>query len=192
MITIDGIKESTYIINKSKFISLAYPVFNEIECREILEILREKYSDATHICFAYLLECPQIEKCNDDGEPSGTAGKPLLELLKKRKLNNVLIVVIRYFGGIKLGAGGLVRAYTNSGNMSLDMAKIIEIKVVNKYKVIIPYEEVNKLKNLITSHGGTIKDIKYNEQIEIEFLLEDIENLNGYNYEKIGSEKICL
>jgi len=192
MITINTICESTYIINKSKFISLAYPVFDEDECKKILTELREKYLDATHICFAYLLECPQIEKCSDDGEPSGTAGKPLLELLKKRKLNNVLLVVVRYFGGIKLGAGGLVRAYTNSGNMSLDLAKIIEMKEVSKYRVFILYEEVNKFKNMITSLGGTIKDIKYNEQIEIEFLLEDVSKLTDYNYEKIGSEKICL
>ena len=110
--------------------------------------------------------------------------------MKKRKLNNVLLVVIRYFGGIKLGAGGLVRAYTNSGNLALDKAKIIEVKDKKKYKIKVNYEDVNKLKNLISSSMGEIRNIVYEECAEIEFICEDINSFSNYTLEEIGSEKI--
>ena len=191
MITIDKIYTETYIINKSKFISYAYPVFNEDECKKTLDVLRQKYSDATHICFAYILDSPKIEKCSDDGEPSGTAGKPILELIRKKKLSNILVVVIRYFGGIKLGAGGLVRAYTTSGNMALDSAKIIEVKDINKYMVEVSYDDVNRIKSLILSLSGEIKSIEYGEKAKLEFLSEDISNLSNFSVKLIGSEKVC-
>ena len=190
MITIDNIYEAEYIINKSKFISIAYPVFTEDECKKYLQELNKKYGDATHICFAYLLEFPAMEKCSDNGEPSGTAGKPMLELLKKRKLNNVLLVVIRYFGGIKLGAGGLVRAYTNSGNLALDKAKIIEVKEICKYRIKVKYDDVNKVKGLINSSFGEIKNIVYGELAEIEFISDSVDVFSNYDLEKIGSEKV--
>jgi uncharacterized YigZ family protein len=178
------------VINKSKFISIAYPVFDEDSCKKYLDELNKKYSDATHICFAYVLSSPKVEKCSDNGEPSGTAGKPLLELLKKKKLSNVMIVVIRYFGGIKLGAGGLVRAYTNSGNLSLNKAKVIEVKEVNKYRVRLEYDSVNQFKNLIASNQGSIIKIEYSERTIIEFICEDISAFGEYDLELIGSEKI--
>ena len=86
MISIDKVYFSEYVIQKSKFFSYAYPVFDENKCKEILDELREKYNDATHVCFAYILSTPRVEKCSDDGEPTGTAGKPIIELLKKKKL----------------------------------------------------------------------------------------------------------
>lgn len=190
MNTIDNIYEEIYEINKSKFISIAYPVFDEDSCKKYLDELNKKYSDATHICFAYVLSSPKVEKCSDNGEPSGTAGKPLLELLKKKKLSNVMIVVIRYFGGIKLGAGGLVRAYTNSGNLSLNKAKIIEVKEVNKYRVKLEYDSVNQFKNLVASNQGSIIKIEYSERTIIEFICEDISSFGEYDLELIGSEKV--
>lgn len=191
MVTIDKEYTSEYVINKSKFISYAYPVYDEDKCKEYVQMLNKKYNDATHVCYAYVLDCPKVEKCSDDGEPSGTAGKPILELIKKRKLSNVLVAVIRYFGGIKLGAGGLVRAYTNSGNLALEMAKVIEVKDIKKYRINVGYDDVNRLKNLITAHGATITNIIYSELTMIEFLSEDITFLQGYNLEEIGSEKVC-
>ena len=191
MITIDNKYTDTYIINKSRFVSYAYPVFEETECKEYIDDLNKRHHDATHVCFAYVLDSPKVEKCSDDGEPSGTAGKPLLELIKKKKLSNVLIVVVRYFGGIKLGAGGLVRAYTNSGNCALEMARVIEVKEIKKYKISVNYDDVNKLKNLIISHGATITNVVYNEKTEIEFLSENIEYFQEYQPEEIGSEKVC-
>ena len=111
---IKDINESTIIIDKSKFITTLYPVesVEEIEC--VLTATRKKYYDATHNCYAYIFDNGRIQKCSDDGEPGGTAGYPILNVLKKKNLTNVLVAVVRYFGGIKLGAGGLTRAYTKS------------------------------------------------------------------------------
>ena len=192
MISIDKVYQNEYIINKSRFIAIAYPVWNEVECKEILNNLRREYSDATHICHAYIMDKPKVEKCSDDGEPSGTAGKPMLELLKKRKLSNILLVIIRYFGGIKLGAGGLVRAYTNSGNVVLDMVKIINVIEAKKYRICLDYSQVDKVKKLIISNNGTILKLQYSELAEMEFLLDNIDILSDYKIKEIGSEKICL
>ena len=104
--------ENTYIIKKSKFLTKLYKVNSIKEIDDILNNLKSEYSDSTHICYAYIINSK--EKCFDDGEPSGTAGMPILNILKKNNISNILAVVIRYFGGIKLGAGGLTRAYSNS------------------------------------------------------------------------------
>ena len=106
--------ENEIIIKKSKFITKLYEIDNTDCISEIIDNLKKEYKKATHICYAYIVNGQ--EKAVDDGEPSGTAGRPILNVLQKRKENNKLVVVIRYFGGIKLGAGGLVRAYTKSAS----------------------------------------------------------------------------
>ena len=103
--------EETYIINKSKFITKLYRIESEEEILNILDNLKKEYKDATHICYAYIIS--NTKRFNDDGEPGGTAGIPILNVLENNELDYILAVVIRYFGGIKLGAGGLVRAYSN-------------------------------------------------------------------------------
>ena len=170
MFSIDKSQEALYEINKSKFFSFAYPVFSVEQVEEILSRLQDKFSDATHICYAYTIDSPKAEKANDDGEPSGTAGKPLLELLKKRKIHNTLVAVIRYFGGIKLGASGLVRAYTTAGNMSLDKSTIVEFFEVEKYRVKAPIEQGVKLRNTILSKGGEIIIERYEDKYITEFI----------------------
>ena len=196
MVSIDGIYEDCYIINKSKFFSFAYPVFSEGEVKEILKSLREKYSDATHICFAYSLSSPRLEKADDNGEPSGTAGKPMLELLKKKNLENVLIVVIRYFGGLKLGAGGLVRAYTTASNIVLDKSNVVEIKKVPIYKAIIDVSIGNKLQEFVRKNGGNIRNCLYSEKTTLEFVGDIEEKIKSVfpecEIEQVGSENICL
>lgn len=112
MKTIIEEKETIYIVNKSKFIGIIKKVFNEEEINTILTTYQKKYSDATHICYAYILE--NKEKYSDDKEPSKTAGFPILEVLKKNNLCYTLAIVIRYFGGIKLGSNGLIRSYSNT------------------------------------------------------------------------------
>ena len=112
MYSIKETTKNTIEIKKSKFITILYRINNVEEVNTILYKVSSKYSDATHVCYAYILN--NIEKCSDNGEPSGTAGLPILNVLKKKNLTNILAIVIRYFGGIKLGAGGLVRAYSNS------------------------------------------------------------------------------
>lgn len=101
-------------MNKSKFYSFIYNVTRVEEVNEILANLRAEYKKATHVCYAYILTSPSAEKCSDDGEPSGTAGLPIITMLKRKNMHDCLAVVVRYFGGKKLGAGGLIRAYTHA------------------------------------------------------------------------------
>lgn len=120
-----------YVINKSKFIVCLIKI-NSLNINNELDELKKIYKGATHYCYAYIFK--NYEKCSDDGEPSGTAGIPILNVLKKNNLNNVLCVVIRYFGGIKLGAGGLVRAYSNTVSETirdLEIVENIEYKALN-------------------------------------------------------------
>jgi uncharacterized YigZ family protein len=195
MVSIDKEYSSEYIIQKSRFLSFAYPVFDESKCKDILDNARKKFSDATHVCFAYILSSPRVEKCSDDGEPVGTAGKPIIELLKKKKLENILVIVVRYFGGIKLGAGGLVRAYTNSANMSLNDCKVIEFYEVNKYRVEISHDMSSKFLNALENSKIKVINIEYCEKVKIEFLCENVENLKNIFYDTcfigIGKEIVC-
>jgi uncharacterized YigZ family protein len=187
--------ESEMEINKSKFISFVYPIVCEEDVKNLIKNLWNRYSDATHICYAYVLTSPRLEKACDDGEPSGTAGKPLLELIKKRGFENVLLVVVRYFGGIKLGAGGLVRAYTNSGNLVLDQAKVVEMIDVGRYVARIDCSMSAKLLGELKRLGVEILSTNYSQITEIEFvgdcqnelqlLFRDIEIV------KMGTEKRC-
>lgn len=124
--------KKTIIIQKSKFITYTKKVYNEKEAKIILEEIRNRYSDATHVCFAYIID--NQKRYSDDGEPSSTAGKPILEVLEKNNLNYIICIVIRYFGGIKLGSNGLVRAYSTACKETLiDNTKDIEYG----YKIII-------------------------------------------------------
>ena len=108
-------------INKSKFYGILFPVDNVEEVKEYLNQVRKDYPKATHYCYAYRVN--GLEKSNDDGEPSGTAGRPILNVLQKRGLSNIMVAVVRYFGGIKLGAGGLVRAYSKATTEALEEHK---------------------------------------------------------------------
>lgn len=195
MKSIDGVYEDLYVINKSKFYSFAYPITSELEAKGIVEELNKKFSDATHVCYAYSLSSPRLDKCDDDGEPSGTAGKPILELIKKRNLENVFIAVVRYFGGIKLGAGGLVRAYTNASNLVLDKASVVEVIEVDKFKVVADVSLGSKISNWIMGSGGQVLSTNYTDKVTLEVMNVDVEKLKAIypqvEIEKIGSEKIC-
>lgn len=169
-----SIKENTeniIIINKSKFITKLYKVNNVNEINNILDNLRKEYKDATHICYGYIVNTQ--EKCSDDNEPSGTAGLPILNILKKKELNNTLAVVIRYFGGIKLGAGGLTRAYSNSVVEALNKTSIVEL--IEGYLIEIEFNYDNlKLIDYM------LKDIEiinktYNNNIIYNFYLKENE-----------------
>ena len=141
------------------------------------------------------MSSPRIEKADDDGEPSGTAGKPMLELIKKKGMDNVLLVVVRYFGGIKLGAGGLVRAYTSSGNVVLDKATIIEVDVVGVYKATISLEKGSKLLETLRSMSNEVLSCVYTDCVTIEFVGDVEDELRALfptiKIEKIGSKTIC-
>jgi len=187
MISIDKEYQALYEIQKSKFYSFVYPVFDVEKANEIIESVRQEHKTATHVCYAYVLESPKAERMSDDGEPGGTAGKPMLELLKKKKLSNVLLIVVRYFGGIKLGAGGLVRAYTNAGNMALADAKVTQFYEVKKYRATISCDMGSKLLSLIQSLGGEIISNIFGEQAQIEFVCGDVSKIESL----FPSVKIC-
>ena len=172
---INDIKE----INKSKFIAYLIKVDNLDSIKKELDKLKNKYNDATHICYAYVLD--GMEKASDDGEPSGTAGKPILEILKKNEIDHILAVVVRYFGGIKLGAGGLVRAYANSIN---DLVKESELKdLVDGYiiKFSIPYDKVNYIENM--NLNITYKEFDLNVIYEAIIEEKNIDNIKNISLE---------
>lgn len=127
------------IINKSRFITILTNINGIDKAKEKLENIKKQYKDATHYCYAYIIN--NHEKCSDNGEPSGTAGMPILNVLKQNDLTNVLCVVIRYFGGIKLGAGGLIRAYSSSASEALNKATITTL--VNGYNITIEFSYDN-------------------------------------------------
>lgn len=169
MFTIEKNIENEIIINKSRFITYLYKVNNIDEINNILEHLKKEYKDATHHCYSYIIG--NIKRFNDDGEPSHTAGMPMLNVLENKKLNNVLAVVIRYFGGIKLGAGGLVRAYTNSVSEAVNLANIIPIIKEYKIRIEFDYNNVNNINYILKDYKITYKE--FDENIIYEFMYEE-------------------
>jgi uncharacterized YigZ family protein len=163
--------ENTIEIKKSKFITKLYRVNNTLEVNNILDNINKEYNDATHVCYAYILD--SIERCSDNGEPSGTAGLPILNVLKKKNLSNILAVVIRYFGGIKLGAGGLVRAYSNSVVEALKLSTQIELTLGYLIELEFSYDNL-KLVDYILLDKNIIKK-EYNDNVVYHFYLSENE-----------------
>ncbi|WP_207435603.1 IMPACT family protein [Sabulibacter ruber] len=148
--TIAAPVEGLYKEKGSKFIAKAYPVRSEEEIKEILVGLRKEYYDARHHCYAYLLGAARaIYRANDDGEPNHSAGDPILGQIKSMGLSNVLVVVIRYFGGIKLGVGGLIHAYKTATADALDQAQIIERHETTLLTVQFSYEQMNDIMKVV-------------------------------------------
>lgn len=169
MYTIDCDIVNEYIVNKSRFICKLIKVFDEKDIKQILLNTKNEYKNATHYCYAYIID--NKEKCSDDKEPQGSAGLPILNILKKNNLNFVLCIVIRYFGGIKLGKGGLTRAYSNSISNTLELIKINEIKKYYKIKIVIDYDKQKELDNILKNYNyDKIFSIKiiYNVDIPID------------------------
>ncbi|MBT2730634.1 YigZ family protein [Bacillus sp. ISL-75] len=172
--TVKQTGEHEIIIQKSRFIAHIKRTESEAEAQEFIQTLKKKFWDATHNCSAYLIgEHDQIQKANDDGEPSGTAGVPILEVLKKRKLKDTVVVVTRYFGGIKLGAGGLIRAYGKATSEGLDAVGIVERRLMRVCHVKIDYSWLGKIENELRSSIYILKDIQYQENVEIEVFVEE-------------------
>lgn len=170
------------IIEKSTFIGYAKPIKTEEEAVEFVNEIKKKHKDATHNVWAYTVgPTMNIQRYSDDGEPQGTAGIPTLEVIKKENLRDVVVVVTRYFGGIKLGAGGLVRAYTKGAKVGLEAAKIIEKVMYKEVKIKIDYNQLGKVQNEIMNLGYFIKDTIYEDNVEIIVYskLEDVEALTS-------------
>ena len=156
------------IIEKSTFIGYAKPIKTEEEAVEFVNEIKKKHKDATHNVWAYTVgKNMNIQRYSDDGEPQGTAGIPTLEVIKKEDLRDVVVVVTRYFGGIKLGAGGLVRAYTKGAKIGIEAAKVIEKVMYQEIRIKIDYNQLGKVQNEIMNMGYFVKDTVYEDNVEI-------------------------
>lgn len=164
--------EASFIERKSRFISYSMPATTEEQAIEFLSSIKKKHYDATHNCYAYILgESASIQRSSDDGEPSGTAGMPILEILRKEGLTNTIVVVTRYFGGILLGAGGLIRAYAEGAKLAVSAAGIIEVRAFSFYSVHIDYSQLGKIQRESMKKEYLIKDILYTDMVEMTFLI---------------------
>lgn len=167
-ITVKGYGESEIIISKSRFLTYVERVETEEEAILFIDKIKKMHASATHNCSCYMIgEHDQIQKANDDGEPSGTAGVPMLEVLKKQGLKDTVVVVTRYFGGIKLGGGGLIRAYSKATTEGIAAAQVVERKLHYLMKIGIDYVWLGKIENEIRGSHYPLHDIQYAENVDI-------------------------
>ncbi len=172
--TVEQLGQDEVVIEKSTFIGYARPVENEEEALAFIQEIKKKHRDATHNVPAYVLgEHNEVQRCNDDGEPSGTAGVPVLEVLKKENVRNVAIVVTRYFGGIKLGTGGLVRAYTKGAKVALESAKIITRVLYQTVIISVDYTLLGSLQNQLKLKQYGIRDVVYEDVVHLHVWVEE-------------------
>lgn len=186
-------------VKKSKFIANIFKVNSEQEAKETIEKMNKQYYDARHNCYAYIIEEKgnNIERFSDNGEPSGTAGAPILDILKNKNLSNLIIIVTRYFGGILLGTGGLVKAYTDVSLEALNKSEIIDIEFANKYKIEMKYNELRNFEYNLKSLKTKIISNEYNEDIEIILIISEenmkvLQNKCTLNNVEIIEENILL
>lgn len=162
------------VIEKSRFICSLFPVNSVEEINFHLKQIREQHNKASHNCYAYILGAgSEIQKCSDDGEPGGTAGMPMLNILRYENLSNILAIVTRYFGGIKLGTGGLTRAYGNAVKEALQHGSIQTKQEKLSLSITVSYSENEQIKYLLQHHGALIHDIGYGEEVRLDFYLAE-------------------
>ena len=160
--TIEGQSEAIYTEKRSKFIAIAIPVRTLTEVKAHLEEYRKKYYDARHVCYAYMLGAERKEfRANDNGEPSGTAGKPILGQINSNELTDILIIVVRYFGGIKLGTSGLIVAYRTAAAQAIAEATIIEKTVDQDVKIVFEYPFMNDVMRIVKEEAPEILEQSY-------------------------------
>lgn len=162
--------EDEFVEKKSRFIGRIWPVETEEEALTRIQDMKKQHYDATHNCWAYIIRDGAV-RFSDDGEPGGTAGMPMLQVLQREGLNNVVCVVTRYFGGILLGAGGLVRAYTKGAKIAVDAAGKSMKRVWSVVYVPCPYTFYERVKLEVQTFGGLIRDTQFGAEVELEILL---------------------
>lgn len=168
--------EAEIVEKKSRFIATVKPVKTEEEAIEFIEGLKKKYWNATHNCFAYVLgERFQTQRCSDDGEPSGTAGRPMLDVLLGEEIHDVAVVVTRYFGGTLLGTGGLVRAYQGATKAGLEASNVITKYHGQKLLVETDYTGLGKIQYILGQRGLKILNVAYTDKVVLEVLLPEDE-----------------
>lgn len=164
---------SYYEIQKSKFYTYTAHVEDEAAAREFVQRIKKKHFDARHNCSAWILgHDSSQQKSNDDGEPGGTAGNPILEAIKQHGLTNIVVVVTRYFGGIKLGAGGLIRAYNHSASLGIEATPQVEVKPFNRVAVDLDYTMLGTVENWVRSNNVRTEETEYTDRVKVNLLIE--------------------
>lgn len=186
-----------YIIQKSKFIATCFEIESVEDATNKLAEVKKEFADATHNCYAYILKGEQnYTKYSDDGEPQGTAGLPILETIKAKELMNVLVVVTRYFGGIKLGTGGLVRAYTESTVRGLNEANVVSNEFSCFYKVVLDFTIYSKIQKVFYADEVALFNTEYSDCVTLEIAVKEesstsfLENLSELTLGKANTELI--
>lgn len=180
--TIKGAGESQYREKMSRFLSFALPVCSADEVRQLIKDFQNRYHDARHVCWAYMLGPERAEwQVNDNGEPSGTAGRPILGQINSRGLTDVLVVVVRYFGGIKLGTSGLIAAYREAASLALDEAGIKEMRRKRRIRVTFGYETADRVMRVVKSPDVDVISKRFDNlcSVEIEFPLDAAPEIEG-------------
>lgn len=185
--------EGLYEEKKSRFIGMTFKVDNEEQVAAILEAVRKKYWDARHNCHAFVIgENNEITRCSDDGEPSGTAGKPILEVITGAGVHNCLVVVTRYFGGTLLGTGGLLRAYTKAAKDSLSNSRLARLVQGEEYSIVTDYNSIGKIQYIVPQFNAKITDSVYTDKVEVfvEVVKEDSKALLNQITEGTGGRAL--
>ncbi len=166
--TLRGIGTAELVIRKSVFIGYASPANSEEEAKAFIAKIKAHHRDATHNVSAYLIKDDKsfALRYDDGGEPKGSAGKPILKVIQNKGLSNVVVVVTRYFGGIKLGYGGLVKAYSDAASLAIENAGIVEIYETERFEAVFPYNLYHTVKETIEKNGGKVVDEEYGELVK--------------------------
>jgi len=195
--TIRSSTEGIYKEKGSKFLAFSIPVENSEQVKELVKTFKKDYYDARHVCYAYMLGADRKEwRANDDGEPSGTAGRPILGQINSRELTNILVVVVRYFGGILLGTGGLTVAYKEATADALNKAEVIEKTVDCIFTVHFEYTLMNNVMRLVKESNAVILDQHYENEYfmtlsickqDVEILRSKLDKITGLGFETVES-----
>ncbi len=167
--------ESVYeeIEKRSKFISYSFVIDNITEAQEKLQKIKNIHHSAKHHVYAYVIEEGLNEKCSDDGEPSGTGGIPIMNAIKSFNLRNVMVVIVRYFGGILLGTGGLRRMYSSGAINVLNKSELVKMNLCKEFSLECSYSDYGQISNIISDFDGKIQKLDYNDKVNLIFFIRD-------------------
>ena len=178
-LTLGQSAEAEFTVNKSRFIGYARPVASAEEANAFVSEIRALHREARHNVYAYIVREPAYSRFSDDGEPQGTAGKPVLDALKKPELTDAAVVVTRYFGGILLGTGGLVRAYSHAAHLAVEAAGIVRMRACAVFKLTFSYALYEPVLQLLPYHGAVAEDTAFGEAVTLTVRLP-LENEEGF------------
>ncbi|MZE75854.1 YigZ family protein [Streptomyces xinghaiensis] len=170
-------------VKRSRFLTTLAPVATEADARAVIRRVRERHPGATHHCWAYVIGASgAVQKSSDDGEPGGTAGVPMLQMLLRREVRDIVAVVTRWFGGVQLGAGGLIRAYGGAVGQTLDVLGTVARRPVRLATVTVDHQRAGKLENDLRATGRTVREVRYGDRVRIEIGVAegDLDRFRGW------------